>query len=657
MSKQTDSRATGKFRRVQPVPMGHARWTKGFFADRFELCKNVILPRMREALEHPENSACLSNFRVGAGLEDGTHRGTNWSDGDCYKWLEALAHVYAVTHDPQLDQEMDYWIDLIARTQAEDGYISTQTQLNPKKKRWAHPGLHELYNMGHLMTAAAVHYQATQKRHFVEVAERTANYLFELFAPLPDELAHFGFNPSQIMGAVDLYRVTGNERYLELARIFVEMRGRKSRKEVAHGDTGAWGDRQFLGDQNQDRVPLREETEAVGHCVTGPYLWCGAADVVAESGDAELLAALRRIWHDVVERKMYVTGALGPYHHGISIRGDVVHEAFGRAYELPNATAYNETCANISNAMWNKRLLELTGDAVFTDVIERVMFNSGLSGMSLDGTAFTYTNPLARSRWTPMLSQDAQSRWTVFHCYCCPPQEARTLASLQEWIYGISENALWIHLYGGSELVTDIPGLGHVRLTQETDFPWDGKVTVHIQECPDGEWTLYLRIPSWAEGASLKINGTGWSEVLQPGSYHAIRRSWQAGDRLTLELPMQVRFIMAHPEVESAYHQLAVMRGPMVYCLEGVDLPGGTAVHEVRLRRRGKIDIERDPSLPGNPVILDVEGTRLPAIDWDGQLYAELPGSDPVPLRFKLIPYFMWLNRGQHEMRVWLPFE
>lgn len=635
--------------------MAAARWTSGFWFERFRLCHETILPKMKEALEDPENSACLSNFRVGAGLEEGEHRGTNWSDGDCYKWIEAMAHVYAVTRDAELDREMDYWIDLIARTQAQDGYLSTQVQLKPGGRRWGQRQLHELYNMGHLMTAASVHQRATGKPGFVAVARKLADYLYELFEPRPAKLAHFGWNPANIMGLVDLYRVTGEARYLRLAGIFVDMRGSRPWECHAWRKAGPGGDEPPPGDQNQDRVPLREETEAVGHAVTATYLWCGAADVVAETGEQELAEALDRLWHDVVGKKMYITGAVGAYHFGVSPRGDSVHEAFGRAYELPSATAYNETCANIGNALWNKRLLELTGEARFADVMELVLYNSALSPMDVDGTRFCYTNPLARSRWTPLLSQDSEQRWSVFRCYCCPPQVARTLASLHEWAYSLSDDGVSVNLYGSSVVDVDVPGLGRVRLRQETDYPWKGRIAFTIDAAPDVPLALRLRIPGWADAASVAVNGEDAQVPAAPGTHATLKRRWRQGERVTLDLPLRPRLMVARPEVEEAHNQVAVMRGPMVYCLEGADLPEDVPVHEVHLPRDAVLVARYDADLLGGVVVLEGEACRRRGPDWGARLYAELPKTGCERLPIRLIPYYAWLNRGRQDMRVWLP--
>ena len=658
MTEQTtNQKQFGTHRQLRPVPMTDARWTHGFWAERFRLCHETVIPRMKEALEHPDNSACLSNFRVAAGLEAGGHRGTNWSDGDCYKWIESMAHVYAITQDADLDREMDTWIGLIARTQADDGYISTQTQLNPDKERWGRPQLHELYNMGHLMTAASVHQRATGKTNFIAVARKLADYLHDLFQPRPVELVHFGFNPSNIMGLVDLYRVTGEARYLELAGIFVDMRGSRPQKGWAGSGTSAWDDGSFLGDQNQDRVPLRKETQAVGHAVTATYLWCGAADVVAETGEPELLEALERLWRDMVQKRMYITGAVGPYHHGVSPRNDRVHESFARVYELPNATAYNETCANIGNAMWNKRLLELTGEAKFADLMELVLYNSALSTMDIDGTQFCYTNPLARSQWTPELSQDSVQRWSEFHCYCCPPQVARTLAKTHEWAYSLSDDGVWVNLYGSSVLDTGIPGLGEIKLTQDTEYPWDGTVMITVETAPEAELALRLRIPGWADSATVTINGEVVEDATTPGSYAMLKQCWQAGDVVTLEVPLQPRLMIAHPEVEEAHNQVAVMRGPMVYCLEAIDLPEGVSVHEVHIPRDIELTAKFESELLGGLTVLEGTACRRLNPDWSDKLYAELPDTPCEDLPLCLIPYYAWLNRGQHEMRVWLPLD
>lgn len=589
---------------IAEVPTGAVVWTEGFWAERFSLCHHTVLPGMREALHDPDNRASLTYLSIAAGEAEGQHHGTNWSDGDCAKWMEALAHVYAVTGDGKIEKELDGWVETIEKAQEADGYLSTQVQLTDKG-RWEKLQHHELYNMGHVITAACVHYHATGKNRFLSVATKLADYLCGVFVPPPQELAHFGFNPSQIMALVDLYRTTGEPRYLELARVFVDMRGSRP------GGT----------DQNQDRVALREETEAVGHAVTATYLYCGVADVYAETGDRALLDALERIWKDVTTRKMYITGGVGTLHQGVSLRRDPVHESFAMEYKLPSSTAYTETCSNIGNAMWNWRMLKISGDAKYADVMEQVVYNTGLSGMSLDGLSFCYTNPL---RWYGndhrLLSQDAHSRWKAAHCYCCPPQVARTIARMHEWVYGLSDRGVWVHLYGGNRLDTSVGG-ERLLLAQETEYPRDGEVSLTFERAPEAVVDLRLRIPGWVEDAEIRINGESAGASLAPGTYATISRVWSPGDRVEISLPMPVRLVEAHPRAEAVRNQVAVMRGPIVYCLESIDLREGMDLAEVHVSRDTVLTPLHEPDLLGGVTTLEGEAVRVVSGGWEGKLY------------------------------------
>jgi DUF1680 family protein len=404
---------TGSFRRMQQTAPGQVRWTEGFFASRFKMLAENTLASMREALNTPGNAAQWNNLYIAAGLREGRFRGVNWSDGDCFKWMEAVAHVYGVTKDPALDRILDEHIEVVAKAQEPDGYIGTHVQLTDKA-RWGDRSYHELYNMGHLMTAAAVHHRVTGKESFLRVAIRAADYIYDLFMPRPRELHHFPWNPSNVMGLIDLYREIGDRRYVHLADTFVSMRGAHPEDFRRPGRLIRTDD----GDHNQDRVPLRQEDKAVGHVVTATYLYAGAADVYAETGDSTLLTALERIWDDFVSHKMYITGAGAALHTGATERGDFTHEAYGHPYELPNASAYNETCANIGGAMWAWRMLGITGEAKYAELMERVIYNSMLSATSLDITRFTYTNPL---RWHGadqlLMSNDRSERWFTHTCY------------------------------------------------------------------------------------------------------------------------------------------------------------------------------------------------------------------------------------------------
>jgi DUF1680 family protein len=634
--------------KVRNIDLNAVRWTEGFWAERFELCRQVTVPALMEVMQKPDNSASFQNLRIAAGLAEGKFFGNNWSDGDCYKLIEAVAALYGVTRDPHLDRWMDPWIEVIDKAQAPDGYISTQIQLTDRG-RWQDLHNHELYNIGHLLTAACVHHRATGKDNFLAVARKLGDYLCTVFLPRPRELAHFGFNPSNIMGAVELYRTTGDPRYLKLAQTFVDMRG-----SVPGGS-----------DQNQDKVPLRQEQEAVGHAVTAAYLWCGAADVYAETGEQALLEALARLWEDVTARKMYITGGTAALHTGEADRRllkrwprDSIHEAFGAPYQLPNRTAYNETCANIGNAMWNWRMLALTGEAKYAEVMERVLYNSMLSGLGIEGRDFFYTNPLRRIQGEPLLSNDSVARWpdttpaSPVHCFCCPPNVARTLAELGGWAYGVTPGAVWVHLYGGSVFEN-----GGVRLVQKTRYPWDGRVTITVEKTPEANWTLRLRVPAWARGAKLRVNGAGSGVEARPESYAELERRWSPGDSVVLDLPMEVALIEAHPLVEETRNQVAVMRGPLVYCLESVDLPDGVALPDVRLPRRPQWQVRHDPDLLRGVTVLETEGVVVPAAERSSALYHALAEGPTRRIRLRLIPYYAWSNRGDSEMTVWIPLE
>ncbi len=655
--------------RLRSVGMGDVWWTSGFWADKHAVCRTAIVPAVQQALLDPKNSEQLVNLRIAAGLEQGEFCGTNWSDGDCYKWLEAMTLVYDVTKDPALDRLLDEWIGVIGKAQREDGFISMNAQLRDNVQPLDIPYTHQLYNMGHLLTAACVHHRVTDKDNFLGIAKKTADFLHSEFSPRPPRLVHFPWNPSAHMGLVELYRTTGDRRYLDVAKVMIDNRG---------SSPGGGDHRNGGTDQTQDRVPLRDETQAVGHAVCAMYLYCGAADLYAESGEAALLTGLERIWRNVTTRQMYVTGAVGAG-SGQSLRGDPVHEAFLGDYVLPEH-AYAETCSNIGNAMWNYRLLAATGEGRFADVMERVLYNSMLSAVNVDGKGFFYCNPLSWNG-TPGRGHHTGRRWTTeCNCYCCPPSVARTVAKLHNWAYSVSDEGVWVNLYGGNKLKTSLPDGSRISLTQQTDYPWDGKIKITVDEAPTKPISVNLRIPGWAERATCTVNGQPLDHSLEPGTYTAVQRNWSTGDLLDLELPMPVRLIEANLKVKGLENKVAVMRGPVVYCLEAPLEQGGEKLwkDDVFLPENVKFSTRHDPELLCGVTVL--EGTALTfrgrdrfvrevtskakppsrRTDCEDTLYRtfqprelEQAEEDTVPIT--LIPYYAWANRGLSYMEVWIP--
>ncbi|HEV2694216.1 MAG TPA: glycoside hydrolase family 127 protein, partial [Verrucomicrobiae bacterium] len=550
---------------LRPVGMEEVKWTDGFWADRFELCRAQMVPSMARLMEGTNYSQFYYNFEILAGLVEGKPHGASFNDGDFYKFLEGASATLAVTNDAALQEKLDEIIAVIAKAQATNGYIDTWVQLHARETNATVVPLHdrnnwEVYNMGQLLTAASIHYRVTGKTNFLTIARKAADYLDGVFQKPTPELALQNICPSHYMGIVELYRATGEPRYLALAKRWLTMRDL-----VKDG-----------GSDNQDRIPFGSQVEAEGHAVRANYLYAGAADLFLETGDTNLWQPLEKIWTNVVTEKMYITGGCGALYDGASPDGtrdqknvSRVHQAYGRDYQLPNTTAHNETCANIGNALWNWRMFLATGEAKFMDVVELELYNSVLSGVALDGTNFFYTNPLRVTDPMPMALRWSRQRVPFVSSFCCPPNLVRTIAESADYAYSKSDDAIWVNLYGGSVLGTDLAG-EKIKLSQVTDYPWSGRVRMKIEACGQKEFALKLRIPGWANGASVRLNDRSdlaGADTNSPG-YFEIRRVWHPGDFVDLDLPMPARVMEANPLVEEDLNQVAIQRGPVVYCLE-----------------------------------------------------------------------------------------
>jgi len=648
---------------VQAIGLNETRWTDGFWFDRFENLRTNMLPTMVRLMEGTNYSHYFENFRIAAGVAEGRPRGAPFNDGDFYKLLEAISATIAVTNDAFLSKRLESVIGIIAKAQRADGYIHTpvlirarngDTNAVPFRDR----NNFEMYNMGHLMTAACVHHRVTGRTNFLAVARRAADFLDATMRDASPEAARSSVCPSHYMGLVELWRTTREPRYLALAKKFFQLRS-----QITDG-----------GDDNQDRIPFEQQTNAIGHAVRANYLYAGAADFFMETGDESVWKPLGPIWTNVVQQKMHVTGGCGAVYDGASPDGSRdqksitrVHQAYGRNYQLPNTTAHNETCAAIGNVLWNWRMFLATGEARFVDVLELALYNSVLSGVSLDGTNFFYTNPLRVTDPMPVELRWSRTRVPYVSSFCCPPNVLRTLAESAGYAYAKSSNAVWVNLYGASTLATKLDGQV-IQLAQETEYPWNGRVRITVKECGNHAFALKLRVPGWSKGASvrssrreespselMKDQSLFTSAATGPDGYIELRRRWQAGDTIDLDLPMPVRLMQANPLVEETLNQIAVQRGPVVYCLESADLPRGVRITDVAIPADIDLVARYDGRLLSGCAVLEGLAQVRDSALWSGELYRELkmPASKPVKVAF--IPYSLWANRGAGEMSVWLP--
>ncbi len=659
----TITTTAGRNAALSPLGAANLRWSGGFWGAELERTREVTVPSIWRSLADPATSPGWRNFLISAGRDEGEHAGPPFLDGDLYKWLEAAISLLETAPDSELEGIVDEVIALVSAIQRDDGYVHTPTII-AERNHVAADALadrfnFETYNLGHLISAGVRHHRVTGSTALLDVARRAGAFLEGLAADDPDGLARSAICPSHYMGVVELYRATGDERWLRLSEAFVRVR------DDFRG-----------GDDNQDRIPVREQKVVAGHAVRANYLYAGLADLVAETGDVELRDVLSGLWHDVVDTKLYLTGGCGALYDGASPDGHPwqreisrVHQAYGRAYQLPHTTAHNESCANIGMILWSERMLALHGEAEYADVIERIAYNALLSSVSLDGRRYFYTNPLRQVRELPYPlrmpgetaerpvpeppASDERLRAEYLSCFCCPPNIARTLARFHELAMSTSADALWVHLYSDADADVALEDGRGIRLHLETEQPWGERVTITVTDAAGGGVPLRLRVPAWADGATVSVNG-GAVETAQPGTYAAVERQWQAGDTVELTLPMRVRLQRGHRLAEELANQVAVTRGALVYALESHELPDGVRLEQVALRRDADL----------TPVEFELEGRRLVALEGEAvvlpteeheELYAEVEGGGLRSIPIRLIPYFAWGNRGPSEMSVWLP--
>ena len=646
------------------TPLGSVKWTGGFWADRFNVMSTTGIWSMWDTWNTPwetidamglHGSNGFRNFEVAAGTVKGKHHGPPFHDGDMYKWLEACATVYAITKDPKLDALMDKFIEQVALAQRADGYIHTPVVISERnagidshantenaagieigkdqKHAFASRLNFETYNLGHLITAGIIHKRATGKTTLFDCGRKAADFLYNFLTNDAAELSRNAICPSHYMGAAEMYRETGDAKYLTLAKGLIAIRD-----SVENGE-----------DHNQDRHKFREQYEAMGHAVRANYLYAGVADLYAETGEAQLMKNLSAIWDDIIQHKIYIMGGCGALYDGVSPDGTTynqpsiqqIHQAYGRQFQLPQEAAHNEICAQIGMMLFSWRMFQTTGDAKYIDNIENELYNGILSGISIDGKDFFYTETLRRTKEFPYTMRWPKHRQHYITCFCCPPNTLRTLCQAQEYAYAVSGQTLYVNLYGQNALKTK-----NLEVEQTTGYPWDGKVILTVKKAKNLQ-TIQLHKPNWCDKYTVKVNGEN--------ADLRITRKWKKGDVIELNLDMHPRLVEANPLVEEAKNQVAVMRGPIVYCLEGQDIQGDCRISDIALP--ADIQLKEVPMTIEGHSFTALEGDAVVTNDktWDNQtLYRELSKPASRKVHIRLIPYYAWDNRGIQDMSLWL---
>jgi DUF1680 family protein len=559
-------------------------------------------------------------------------------DSDFGKVIETAGYCLQRAPNSDLERKVDDVIDILGRLQQPDGYLSSWYQRMQPGKRWTNlRDCHELYCAGHLIEGAVAYFQATGKRKLLDIMCRYMDHVATVFGPGPGQKRGYCGHEEIELALVKLARVTGQQKYMDLAKYFIDERGTQPHFYDAEAREQGRDPKDYVFatyEYNQSHLPVRQQDKVVGHAVRAMYLYSGMADVAMEYGDDSLTRALERLWRDLTSKRLYVTGGLGP---------SADNEGFTADYDLPNESAYAETCAAVGLVFWASRMLGLGPDARYGDAMELALYNGAAAGLSLDGATFFYENPLE--------SRGGHHRWTWHRCPCCPPNIARLTASIGSYMYGQSDDSIAVHLYGDSTADLDV-GDRKVRLVQKTRYPWDGAIALTVEPDAPAAFTLDLRIPGWCRKASLSVNGTAQDlAAITRNGYAHISRRWSPGDVVRLDLELTVERLHAHPEVRQDAGRVALRRGPLVYCLEGVD--NTVPLNRIRLPEGAELDAQDEPGLLGGVVTLEGDALAETTADWDGDLYRTAPPAER-PVRIRAVPYYAWDNRDPGEMLVWV---
>ena len=585
---------------IEQIDFSHVKINDNFWSPRLSKHVSATLPVCIDQIEN--QTGRIRNFE-NAAKGEGEHSGIFFDDSDVYKALEGMAYSLINNPDPELEKKADEWIDKFAAAQQPDGYINTFYTLTGLDKRWTNMDKHEMYCAGHMIEAGVAYYQATGKRKLLDVCIRMTDHMMSQFGP---GKRHWVPGHEEIeLALVKLYQTTQEQKYLDFAYWLLEERGHG---HGTMGDEGKWNPVYY-----QDIVPVRQLTDISGHAVRCMYLYCGMADVAALKNDTGYIAAIDRLWDDVVHRNMYITGGVGSSHD---------NEGFTEDYDLPNLDAYCETCASVGMVLWNQRMNQLTGDSKYIDVLERSLYNGALAGISLGGDRFFYVNPLE--------SKGDHHRQEWYGCACCPSQLSRFLPSIGNYIYASSDDALWVNLYIGNTGQIRI-GETDILLTQETDYPWDGSVKLTISTSQPLEKEIRLRIPNWCKTYDLSINGKRINVSEEKG--YAVIKDWKSQDVIALDMDMPVEIVAADPHVKENFGKRVIQRGPLVYCMEEIDNPEYFD------------QIQLSPSTTFQTAFVSDILNGIKTIKTNGRAQSAT-----------FIPYYAWDNRKAGKMRVWIPY-
>jgi DUF1680 family protein len=629
---------TNAHRNLNPIPFTQVKFTDNFWAPRIEVNRKATIPYIFKKLEE---TGRISAFDLNFTRPVPSPIVLIFGDSDPAKWIEAASYSLATHPDPDLEGMVDYVANKIIGAQQPDGYLNTHFIVTQPEMRWKNlRDWHEMYCAGHLMEGAVAHFEATGQRKLLDALCRYADHIDATFGAEPGKKRGYPGHPEIELALVRLYQATGNQRYLELSKYFVDERGQQPHyydieaKERGDDPKKFWA-RTY--DYCQAEIPVREQEKVVGHAVRAMYLFSAVADLAGEYEDNSLLVTSERLWNNLVNRRMYLTGGIGPSRY---------NEGFTDDYDLPDETAYAETCATIGLVMWNHRLLQFNGDHKYADIMELGLYNGFLSGVSLEGTHFLYENPLSTN------GERHRQEW--FECPCCPPNVARNLASAGKYFYSTAEDQVWVHLFAGNEATMKI-GEQEIKIKQTTQYPWDGAVKLEVETDQPVSFTLHIRVPGWCKSYQVAVNGKQQSAQPDETGYLAITQEWKTGDSVTYLMDMPIETVWSNPAVRQLEGRVALKRGPIVYCLESVDHPARPldriSIHPADINDQFKVEFRSD-LLGGVPVICGT-GKVIEANEWGETLYRNEPPTEQE-ISLTAVPYCVWDNREPGEMRVWL---